>query len=51
MVDQVPGDLSRKECWRVVHDAMTIWQRVAVEELVKRRLGQLGGIGKSNDLG
>ena len=24
-----------KQCWRVVQDAMTIWQRVFVEELVK----------------
>ena len=37
----------RTECWRVVHDATTIWQRMRVEELVKSRLG---GIGESNDL-
>ena len=36
---QVPRDPSSKECWGVVNDAMTLWQRVSVEELVKRRLG------------
>ena len=25
---QVPGDLAGTECWRVVHDATTIWQRI-----------------------
>lgn len=33
---QVPGDPSGTECWRVVHDATTIWQSVRMEELVKR---------------
>ena len=36
---QVPGDPSRTECWRVVNDTTTIWQRVSVKEPVKRRLG------------
>ena len=36
---QVQGDRSRAERWRVVNDAMTMWQRVSDEELVKRRLG------------
>ena len=43
---QVPGDPSGTECWREVHDATTIWQRVSVEELVKSRLW---GTGESND--
>ena len=33
------GGLSGKGCWRVVHDETTVWRRVSVEELVKRRLG------------
>ena len=44
---QVQGDLSGTESWRVVHDVTTIWQRVRVEELVKRRLR---GTGECNDL-
>ena len=35
---QVMGDPSGKECWKVVHDATTIWHRVSVEELVKSLL-------------
>ena len=34
---QVVGDPPRTECWRVVHNTTTIWQRVSVEQLVKRR--------------
>ena len=26
---------SGTECWRIEHDATTIWQRVSVEDLVK----------------
>ena len=50
---QVPGDPSGTECWRVVHDTTTIWQRVSVEELVERRLGDgedWGRTGESNYL-
>ena len=36
---QVLGDPSGTECWRVEHDMTTIWQRVSVEELIKRRPG------------
>ena len=42
----VSGHSSGKECWRVVHEAGTIWQRVGVEEVVK---SWLGGTGESND--
>ena len=31
--------MSRGEYWKVVHHTRTIWQRVSVDELVKRRLG------------
>ena len=34
--DQIPGNSSGKECWRVVHDAITVRQRASVEELVKK---------------
>uniref|UniRef100_A0A3Q3X8Q9 Major facilitator superfamily (MFS) profile domain-containing protein n=1 Tax=Mola mola TaxID=94237 RepID=A0A3Q3X8Q9_MOLML len=49
---QVPGDPSGTECWRVVHDGTTIWQRVSVEELRNGGffdgsvLPSLGGFGK-----
>ena len=47
---QVPGDPSGTECWRVVHDTMSIWQRVSVEELVKRWLGVGADLGEQMSL-
>ena len=44
---QVPGDPSRNQYWKVVHEEMTIWQRAVVEELIK---SWLGGTGESNDV-
>ena len=50
---QITGGSSRKECWKLLHDTTVIQQRVCVEELVNKRLGdwlQLGGTSESDDV-
>ena len=44
---QVHGDTSIKECWRVVHDSMTIWQSWLKEGWV---IELPGGTGETNDV-